>query len=62
MIIPKENMVTNRDYYSQMLTTRCMKLFDDFSKNKEIKNLSDYFAKSKYYDDSNQLAVSKMTD
>ena len=36
--------------------------FDDFSKNKEIKNLSNYSAKSKYYDDLNQLAVSKMAD
>ena len=35
---------------------------DDFSKNKEMFDFSSYSVKSKYYDDSNALVVSKMKD
>ena len=35
-------------------------VFEDFSKDKEIFDFSNYSAKSKYYDDSNNLVVDKM--
>ena len=35
-------------------------VFEDFSKDKEIFDFSNYSAKSKYYDDSNKLVVDKM--
>ena len=34
-------------------------VYDDFSKNTEMFDFSNYSAKSKYYDDSNALVVSK---
>ena len=37
-------------------------LYEDFSKNKELFDFSSYLAKSKYYDDSSKLVVSKMKD
>ena len=33
---------------------------ENFSKDKEMLNLSNYSAKSKYYDDSNKLVVDTM--
>ena len=36
--------------------------FDNFGKNKEMLDLSNYSAKSKYYYDSNVLAVGKIKD
>ena len=36
--------------------------FEDFSKDKEMFNFSNYLPTSKYYDDSNKLEVSKMKD
>ena len=35
-------------------------VFEDFSKDKEIFDFSNYSAKSKYYDDSNKLVADKM--
>ena len=35
-------------------------VFEDFSKDKEIFDFSNYSAKSKYYDDSNKLVFDKM--
>ena len=35
-------------------------VFEDFSKDKEIFDFSNYSAKSKYYDDSNILVIDKM--
>ena len=35
-------------------------VFEDFSKDKEIFDFSNYSAKSKYYDDSNKLVIDKM--
>ena len=35
-------------------------VYDDFSKNKEMFDFSNYSAKSKYFDDSNTLVVGKM--
>ena len=37
-------------------------VYDDFSKNKKLLNFSNYSTKSKYYDDSNALVVSKMKE
>ena len=37
-------------------------VYDDFSKNTEMFDFSNYSAKSKYYDDSNALVVDKMKD
>ena len=53
MVTLKINTVKTQDYYS---------LYEDFSKDKEIFNLSNYSAKSKYYDNSNKLVVGKMKD
>ena len=35
-------------------------VYEDFSKGKEMFDFSNYSAKSKYYDDSNKLAIGKM--
>ena len=37
-------------------------IYDDFSKDIEMFDFSNYSAKSKYYDDSNKLVVGKMKD
>ena len=37
-------------------------VYEDFSKDKEIFDFSNYSAKSKYYDDSNKLVVGKAED
>ena len=37
-------------------------VYEDFSSNKEMFDFSNYSTKSKYYDDSNKLAIGKMTD
>ena len=37
-------------------------LYEDFSKDKEMFDLSNYSAKSKYYNDSNKLVVRRMKD
>ena len=37
-------------------------VYENFSKNKEMFEFSNYFAKSKYYDDSNKLVVLKIKD
>ena len=36
--------------------------YEDFSSNKEMFGFSNYFSKSKYYDDSNKLVIDKMKD
>ena len=36
--------------------------YEDFSKNKEMFDFTNYSAKSKYYEDSNKLVVRKMRD
>ena len=36
--------------------------YEDFSKDEEMFDLSNYSAKSEYYDHSNKLAVGKMKD
>ena len=54
-------MATNRNYHLQILTGWCMELKPKiFSKNKEMFDFTNYFAKSKYYDDSNIGVVGKM--
>ena len=37
-------------------------IYKDFSSNKEIIDFSNYWTKSKYYDDSNKLVIGKMRD
>ena len=37
-------------------------IYEDFSKDKEMFDFSNYLDKSKYYDDSKKLAVGKMKD
>ena len=37
-------------------------VYEDFSSNKEMFDFSNYSTKSKYYDDSNKLAIGKMKD
>ena len=37
-------------------------VYEDFSKGKEMFDFRNYSAKSKYYDDSNKLAIGKMKD
>ena len=37
-------------------------VFKDFNNDKEIFHFSNYSTKSKYYDNSNKLAISKMND
>ena len=37
-------------------------VYKDFSSNKEIIGFSNYWTKSKYYDDSNKLVIGKMRD
>ena len=37
-------------------------VYEDFSKDKDMFDFSDYSAKSKYYDDSNKLVIVKMKD
>ena len=57
MITLKINMVTIQDYYSLTLIVWCMKLNgmcvnEDFSKDKETFDFSNYPTEWKYYDDS----------
>ena len=37
-------------------------VYEDFSKDKEMFDFSNYSARSKYYDDANKLVVGKMKD
>ena len=37
-------------------------VYEDFSKDKEMFDFSNYSTKSKYYDDSNKLVFSKIKD
>ena len=41
---------------------KLMMFYEDFSSNKEMFGFSNYFSKSKYYDDSNKLVIDKMKD
>ena len=50
------------DTDSLMYEIKAEDVFDDFSKDKEMFNFSNYSAESKYYDDSNKLVVGKMKD
>ena len=54
MIISKAIMAINQDYHSQIqlnVWSETKNVLDDFSKNKEMFDYSNYFVKSKYYDD-----------
>ena len=53
-------MFTDTD--SMMNEIKTKNVYDDFSKNKKLLNFSNYSTKSKYYDDSNALVVSKMKE
>ena len=49
---------TNTDSLVYEIETK--NVYDDFSKNKEIFDFSNYSVKSKYYHDLNELAFGKM--
>ena len=50
------------DTDSFMYEIKTEDVYEDFSKDKEMFDFSNYSAKSKYYDDSNKLIVSRMKD
>ena len=45
-----------------MITLKAKDVYEDFSKDKEMFDFSNYWVKSKYYDDSNKLVIGKMKD
>ena len=47
---------------SLMYEIKTEDVYEDLSKDKEMFDFSNYFAKSKYYDDSNKLVVDEMKD
>ena len=47
---------------SLMYEIKAEDVYEDFSNNKEMFDLSNYSTKSKYYDNSNKLVVGKMKD
>ena len=47
---------------SFMYEIKAEDVYEDFSNNKEMFDLSNYSTKSKYYDNSNKLVVGKMKD
>ena len=47
---------------SLMYEIKMEDVYEDFSKDKEMFDFSNYSAESKYYDDSNKLVVGKMND
>ena len=50
------------DSDSLMYEIKTEDIYEDFSNNKEMFDFSNYSTKSKYYDDSNKLAIEKMND
>ena len=50
------------DTDSLMYETKTKDVYEDFSSNKEMFDLSNYSTKSKYYDGSNKLVNGKMKD
>ena len=50
------------DINNLMYQLKTEDVYEDFSKDKEIFDFSNYSAKSKYYDDSNKLVVGKAED
>ena len=60
-------MATNQNYYSQTLISLMYEIktedvYEYFSINKEMFDLSNYLSKSKYYEDSNKLVINKMKE
>ena len=47
---------------SLMYEIKTEDVYEDFSKDKEMFDFSNYSAESKYYDESNKLVVGKMKD
>ena len=50
------------DTDSLMYEIKTENVYEDFSKDKEMVDFSNYSTKSKYYDHSNKLVVCKMKD
>ena len=50
------------DTKSLMHETKTEDIYEDFSRDKEMFVFSNYWTKSKYYDNSNKLAISKTKD
>ena len=63
-IVSKINIVTTQDYYSDidclMYEIKTKDVYEDFSKDREIFDFSNYSTKSKYYDSSNKSIAGKM--
>ena len=64
MIALKIHMVTSQDDYSQTLTVLMYEIkiedvYNDFGNDKAMFDFTNYSTKSKYYDNSNKLVVSK---
>ena len=51
-----------RDTDSLRYEIKTEDVLEDFSSNKQIFDCSNYSSKSKYYDDSSKLVISKMKD
>ena len=66
MIISKTNMATNRDIFSDIdileHEIETENVYDNFDKNKEMFDFSNYSAQSKHYNDLNALVVGKIKD
>ena len=67
MIALKIHILTTEDYYSLILIILCMTLklkifMKILVKIKNMFDFSNYSAKSKYYNDSKELAVDKMEE
>ena len=56
----------NQDYYSLAMIVLCniktKDVYEGFSKDKKMFDFSNYSAKSKYYDNSNNLVFGNMKD
>ena len=66
MIISKTNIATNRDIFSDIdileYEIETENVYDNFDKNKEMFDFSNYSAQSKHYNDLNALVVGKIKD
>ena len=58
----KKSRLLFTDTDSLMHEIKTEDVYEDFSNDKEIFDVSNYSTKSKYYDDSNKLVVGKMKD
>ena len=62
MITLKTSMIATQGSYSLIYETETEDVYEDFSNDKEMFDFSNNSTKSKYYDNSNKLAVGRMKD